>query len=501
MTAQATVMDRTADRRRGEWRRHRMFSWAIRALVVAGPILLSLLVSLELSSTLPRITDVGTAILWIVVIVAVTVASLILFERAARRLLPLAALLDISLVFPDRAPARFRVARRTGRQRDLQGRLREAVAAGHLDEATRLSTVIELVLALSVHDRATRGHSERVRVFTDMVAQEMKVSAAGRERLRWAAMLHDIGKLEVPATTLNKKGQLDHHEWVALHRHPKEGAHLVAPLLSWLAEWGAAVEQHHERYDGTGYPHGLRGDEISLAARIVALADSYEVMTAPRSYKRPMGVRAAREEIVRVAGTQLDPTVVRAFLNISIGRLWRAVGVGAWIAQLPLAARLVGSFSTAGAQTIAGATAVTALVLGGIAGPSSTRAFATAPVPTLQAALSLPHELPPGSSSSGGEDGISSIQTPLTSFDPPPGAPGADSARSASGAAAGGGEVATQGSAASHPAAPAAMTGALATATTTGALTHGNAVSACEPAGRDDCSKDGAPGGHDPDLP
>ncbi|MBJ7595736.1 MAG: HD domain-containing protein [Candidatus Dormibacteraeota bacterium] len=203
-------------------------------------------------------------------------------------------------------------------------------------------------------------------------------------------MLHDIGKLEVPATILNKPGTPDEAEWAALHRHPEEGARLVAPLLPWLGEWGAAVEQHHERFDGTGYPHQLKGHEISLAARIVAVADAYEVMTAPRPYKRPMSVSAARQELVRVAGTQLDPVIVRAFLNVSVGRLWRTIGFGAWIAQVPQLGRIFsfGGFTgsgmgmgivTATTATVFAVTGVVGTPPGpGLAGPTS-RAVAAAP--------------------------------------------------------------------------------------------------------------------------
>ena len=157
-----------------------------------------------------------------------------------------------------------------------------------------MQAVVEMVLALSVHDKGTRGHSERVRVFTDLLAQELKIDPAGQARLRWAALLHDVGKLEVPTALLNKPGTPDADEWKVLHRHPEEGARMVAPLLPWLGEWGKAVVEHHERYDGTGYPFGLKAQEISLGARIVAVADTYEVMTAPRPYKRAMSIAAAR---------------------------------------------------------------------------------------------------------------------------------------------------------------------------------------------------------------
>jgi len=306
--------------------------------------------------------------LWISVAAIGSLLTLVVFERAARRLLPLAALLNVSLLFPDRAPARFAVARRAGTPRELRERMEAARSSGQVDHAQDLATVIELVLALNVHDRASRGHSERVRVFTDLLTTELRLPEEDRARLRWAALLHDVGKLEVPASLLNKPSAPDEAQWIVLRRHPDDGARMIAPLLPWLGEWGAAVVQHHERYDGTGYPRGLKGHDISLGARIVSVADVYEVMTAPRPYKRPMSVVASRQELIRVAGTQLDPAIVRAFLNISTGNLWRTIGIGAWIAQLPTLGGLwsgLGSWPGTGVATIG---AIGVVAVGGILG-------------------------------------------------------------------------------------------------------------------------------------
>lgn len=358
--------------RTDQWSRRPTLSRALRAAIFLGPILASLLIATLLSHLLPPASGPFAAVLWIVVVALGSLLTLVVFERAARRLLPLAALLNVSLLFPDKAPARFAVARRTGSPRQLQEQLLAARASGRKDNAQGMQSVIELVLALSVHDKATRGHSERVRVFADLLADELKIDAAGQARLRWAALLHDVGKLEVPVALLNKPGKPDVEEWKVLHRHPEEGARLVAPLLPWLGEWGRAVVEHHERYDGTGYPHQLKGHEISLAARIVAVADVYEVMTAPRPYKRAMSIGAARQELTRVAGTQLDPAIVRAFLNISVGRLWRTIGFGAWVGQIPAISRLwtelgsLGSLAGAGALS---ATTATLLTIGALGTP------------------------------------------------------------------------------------------------------------------------------------
>ena len=214
-----------------------------------------------------------------------------------------------------------------------------------------MQSVIELVLALSVHDKGTRGHSERVRVFADLIADELKIDEPSQARLRWAALLHDVGKLEVPKTLLNKPGAPDEEEWKVLHRHPEEGARLVAPLRSpGSATGGGRLWSTTSVTTAPATHTQLKAHEISLAARIVAVADTYGVMTAPRPYKRSISVEAARQELTKVAGTQLDPAIVRAFLNISVGRLWRTIGFGAWIGQIPALGRLWGELGNIGSS-------------------------------------------------------------------------------------------------------------------------------------------------------
>ena len=433
------------DRGDDRWRQRTGVSRALRLAIFLGPIAGSLLIAMALSKVLPRASGPLTAVLWVAIVAGGSLLTLVVFERAARRLLPLAALLNISLLFPDRAPARFAVARKTGTPRQLQEQLAGARAAGHHDDAQGMQSVIELVLALSVHDKGTRGHSERVRVFADLIAAELKIDEAAQARLRWAALLHDVGKLEVPKELLNKPGRPDEEEWKVLHRHPEEGARLVAPLLPWLGEWGRAVVEHHERYDGTGYPHRLKAYEISLAARIVAVADTYEVMTAPRPYKRSMSVEAARQELTKVAGTQLDPALVRAFLNISVGRLWRTIGFGAWIGQIPAVGRLwselgnVGSWIGAGALT---ATTATVIAVGGLGSPI--------PSPSATGLLSsVGSSVPTASATMPAPDGSGATPTPSTlsgsTSSPPPGQPSSTTPTAQAGGGVSGGPAPTSG--------------------------------------------------------
>ena len=349
-----------------------MLSRLVRFGVVAGPAAAGIATAAILSRLLPRPSSTPQALLSFAAITVAMLLVIVAVERAARRLLPLAALLNLSLLFPDNAPKRFAVARRVGRPRDLQRQLQEARDRGiEGGEVAYMQTVLELVAALSVHDRQTRGHSERVRVFADLIAIEMKLSPADRARLRWASLLHDIGKLLVPSEILSKPAALTERERLNVQRHPEEGAKLIGPLRSWLGEWGAAVEHHHERWDGRGYPHALAAEKISLAGRIVAVADSYEVMTAVLPYRRPIGVIAARQELVRCSGAQFDPTVVRAFLNISVGRLWRVVGAGSWIAQLPLLTWVNGLGFQWGSAIVSGSTALGLVVPGILPTPSA----------------------------------------------------------------------------------------------------------------------------------
>ncbi|HEV7465319.1 MAG TPA: HD-GYP domain-containing protein [Candidatus Dormibacteraeota bacterium] len=392
MSSSTTPPERVASAR---WRARPLLSAMLRVAVFVMPIVAALALSYLVGRVFRRPADFGGAALWWVAFLLIEVVAFAVFHWMAQRLIPLATLLRLSLLFPDRAPSRFAVARR--RVRDLESETAWVGGKGAGEAPARATeTIVTLVSALTAHDRATRGHSERVRIFTDMLADELKLAPAARDRLRWAALLHDIGKLSVPATVLNKRGDPGPEGWKSLRQHPVEGARLIEPVREWLGEWALAVEQHHERWDGKGYPRGLRGREISLGARVVAVVDAFETMTAARPYKRPMGVAAARRELVRSSGTHLDPTLVRAFLTISIGRLWRTVGFTAWLAPLagaPLG--LIPRLLPAGS----GAAGVTALVTTGTVALHPA-VLPTAP-PASTPAVSVPAQLPPRSAASG----------------------------------------------------------------------------------------------------
>ena len=370
--------------RGARWEARPVRAALLRAAAFAVPLGLSVATGIAVGALLPRSSSLFGAIAsWTVVLV---VSTLVLrgVDRWTRRLLPVATLLKLSMLFPDRAPSRYKIARSVAGTRALAAELERARSSGVSGDRQRAAeTILALVGTLGDYDSRTRGHSERTQLFVTMLADEMKLKQEDRDRLLWAALVHDIGKLHVPGSVLNKPDRPDAAEWEVLRRHPVDGATICAPLMEWLGPWGLAIEQHHERYDGTGYPHGLKGEEISLAGRMVAVADSYEVMTAPRSYKKAMTPLSAREELTRCAGTQFDPAVVRAFLAISLGRLRWVTGPLAWLAQLPFL-RMVPSVGPAVGTAATGVITGASLIGLGVGPLASIPAAATQNVTALR---------------------------------------------------------------------------------------------------------------------
>ena len=329
----------TADGRGERWPARPLWSSMVRGITVLAPVGMSVSAALALQEVLPPPRGGGSTVGHVLILLVCGFGVLYPAEQATRRLAPITMLLKLSLAFPSAAPSRFKVARRSGSVTSLQRRLRAASVPDDRARTEVAGTLLSLVAALTAHDSRTRGHSERVRVFSEMLALELGVDDPSRERLRWSALLHDIGKMAVSADVLNKPGPLDERQWKEVRRHPEIGADLVAPLAPWLGEWGAAVAQHHERLDGTGYPLGLEREQISLGARIIAVADAFDTMVSPRPYSPAMTPAAARQEVARVSASQFDPRVVRALMSLSIPRLWWRIGLAAWLAHLPLLGR------------------------------------------------------------------------------------------------------------------------------------------------------------------
>ena len=170
--------------------------------------------------------------------------------------------------------------------------------------------------AIDAKDPHTFMHSEEVAEVSHALALTMGLSPREADIIHVAGHLHDIGKIGVPDAVLRKRGALNTAEWQAMRNHPELGASILRPVAS-LCSLGVVdmVLHHHERYDGKGYPKGLKGAQIPLGARIIALGDSLSAMLQNRPYRAAMDFAKAREEIARGSGAQFDPRVVDAFMK------------------------------------------------------------------------------------------------------------------------------------------------------------------------------------------
>ncbi|MBM7441233.1 HD-GYP domain-containing protein [Streptomyces sp. HB132] len=193
----------------------------------------------------------------------------------------------------------------------------------HRRNAAHRATIRALVQAVDIKDGYTRGHSERVGRASELIARELGMEESRMEALRFAGILHDVGKLGVPTRILRKDGPLTPEERRVIELHPEYG-HEIVRGIGFLDEARAAILHHHERLDGSGYPYGLAGDGIPEFARVVAVADAFDAMTSTRSYRRGRPVPAAVEELRRCAGSQFDPRMVRALARALDRHGWSA---------------------------------------------------------------------------------------------------------------------------------------------------------------------------------
>ena len=189
-------------------------------------------------------------------------------------------------------------------------------------------TVRSMVAAIEAKDMYTRGHSERVSAYTSRIARRLSFSEQQIERLELAALMHDLGKIGIRERVLNKPGILAQGEYAEIQRHPEVGSQLLE-RVEFLADVSPIVRSHHERLDGSGYPDGLSGSEISLEARLLAVADSFDAMTSTRAYRAAMTPEQAMEELYSAADTLLDRRVVEALgaeIDEQAGNLSALVG-------------------------------------------------------------------------------------------------------------------------------------------------------------------------------
>jgi len=189
--------------------------------------------------------------------------------------------------------------------------LRESLRA--LDESQDM--IFSLAMALESKDKYTRGHSERVAEYALVLADHLGLNEEDKKSLWGAAILHDIGKIGIPDAILNKSSRLSDEEWEVMKTHPERGE-VICSKLKFAKEILPIIRHHHERYDGTGYPDRLKGENIPFLARIVAIADMVDAVTSERSYRLDQTLEASLLELERNLGTQFDPVLAKAFVNL-----------------------------------------------------------------------------------------------------------------------------------------------------------------------------------------
>jgi HD-GYP domain-containing protein (c-di-GMP phosphodiesterase class II) len=188
-------------------------------------------------------------------------------------------------------------------------------------EASYTEAIVALVAAAEARDRYTTGHSARVAQTAILIGEALRLPGAALRSLRRAGLIHDVGKLSVPDAILSKPGRLTAEEYDVVKTYPTRGLEVIGRIAS-LREELPGVLHHHEWYDGSGYPHGLAGEEIPLAARILAVADVYDALTSERPYRSALSPDDALAHLQRMAGVQFDGTVVDAFVRVEPA--WRA---------------------------------------------------------------------------------------------------------------------------------------------------------------------------------
>jgi putative nucleotidyltransferase with HDIG domain len=316
---------------------------------------------------------------------------------------------------------RFRSERRLARTMGLLGLdgLDGQAALGDESLEQKARVLRQMAAALDAQDPYTDGHSRRVALHSAMVARKMGIDREDVTKLRTAAAVHDIGKLQIPPELLNKPEKLTESEFEIVKRHADEGAEIVACMAE--PEITEMVRHHHERFDGAGYPSGLLAEQIPLGARIIAVADTFDALTSVRPYRKAISHKRALETIAVASGTQLDPVVVRAFLRCySSNRavvFWTLLAVSparavSWIrGKAPGPANLASSATVTLPAALA-AVAVTAFgnVSGAAASHSPLQLAQRTSVQSAGGAKDPKHQLKHASNQSGGATGAASPQ-------------------------------------------------------------------------------------------
>ncbi|UXF00663.1 metal-dependent phosphohydrolase [Fervidobacterium riparium] len=175
--------------------------------------------------------------------------------------------------------------------------------------------ILTIIRILEYHDPYTKGHSKNVANLASLLAEKLGLSDELIRKTYWAALVHDIGKIVIPSTILNKEGKLTIEEFEIIKKHPVYGHDFLSTSAD-LRELARYVYHHHERWDGKGYPSGLSGEDIPLISRIIAVADAWDAMRSSRPYRKGLSKEDALKELIEHSGVQFDPNIVRMFVKL-----------------------------------------------------------------------------------------------------------------------------------------------------------------------------------------
>lgn len=346
---------------------------ASRTIAVANfvvPAVAGFVVAYAILQIMAPFASLSHLVMWIVVAFLISLVTSVVVGQGVKRVIAKTPLYRKANKFDTEVDVLFSETLRQGNPKKVR---REAIKQGL--EPGFVDDVIQLLDQLKDHERLTRGHTERVRAYASMIGQEIDLSEEDLEALNWSALMHDIGKLDVPNWMLTSPEKPTDEEWEVLKRHPEMALRRLRGLEKSLGEtiYHGALH-HHERWDGGGYPRGLAGNAIPLFGRITAIADAFDVITHARSYKPAMSIADAREELSAGSGLQFDPRLVAAFLRIGDDEL---ANVSRWSATIAGAAVVGSRLATIGSQIAIVTASVTGAVAatGGVEEPPPAVAF------------------------------------------------------------------------------------------------------------------------------
>ena len=332
----------------------RRASFVLRAAIFLVPAALGFAIAYAILTLMSPYQSTFEHIVWFVIAVVISWVTSILLADSMRALVTNTSLYRQANNFDTEVEELFGSSMREGNTKAVKkAAVRKGLDGEFIDD------VLDLLGQLGRHERSTRGHSERVRAYASLIGREIGLSDDEMESLNWTALLHDIGKLDVPSWILTTEEPPTPDEWAVLKRHPEAANARLRRLERVLGDsiYDGAL-YHHERWDGAGYPFRLEAGEIPLYGRITAIADAFDVMTHARSYKEPLPIPLAREELMSNAGTHFDPDLVAAFVRIGDEDLRAIRGWSATIAGVAVAGSrvaTVGSQAAVIVATVAGA--------------------------------------------------------------------------------------------------------------------------------------------------